>query len=175
MLSIILIMIIILVILNKFYNKHKLEKNKKILFDKAKEKDILISKSLFLGEVKIYKLLILDDVNKKIIYISKEKKSPSEIKFYSYDYKNILKCELINKKHTETTIALGSIRHRRIYKDYVHKQGFRLILNDINNPEIEMNYIISRKGIRCCCLNQIQKWLSIFEVIIHQNSIKAIV
>lgn len=171
-----LIFIFIIFLIKSFRNsKGKVRKNAQLFLAKAKENNINISKNLYLPYDVYPKTIIIDDVNKKVHYLRKPNKKSDNIDLSSYNYSDILKCELINNSHYETVDSLATIRNRRISHEYVQRQGFVITVKDIVNPTIEMNYVLDKKGIKCSFLKQIQEWISTFEIIIHENSKKEIV
>lgn len=153
-------------------SKGGIEKDTEKFLSYAKDYNINVSKYLYLPYDAYPKMLIIDDIKKRVHYLRKPNKKNDEVIISSYLYSDILKCELINNTHYETVDSLATIRHRRISNEYVRKQGFAITVNDIANPIIEMNYVLDRKGIKCSFLKPIQEWISTFEIIIHQNSKK---
>lgn len=140
--------------------------------NKLKENNINISQELFLSE-KLYQMLVIDDVNKKLVYISRIKKDSGVIQLQSYDYTDVLKCDLVHITRNETIDSLGSIRDRRVTKEYITKQGFRITLNDLSNPTIEMIYIDDHRGSTIHYLTAVQEWIARINIIIKQGNEKA--
>ncbi|MGU8237745.1 hypothetical protein ACV3T9_10895 [Clostridium perfringens] len=171
-----LIFIFIFFLIKSFRkSKGKIQKDAQLFLTKANNNDINISKHLYLPYDIYPKMIIIDDIKKKVHYLYKPNKKSNDINLSSYNYSDILKCELINNSHYETVDSLSTIRNRRISHEYVQKQGFVITVKDIINPNIEMNYIIDKKGVKCSFHKQIKEWISTFEIIIDQNLKKEIV
>lgn len=146
-------------------------------YEELKKNNINITQKLYLTNHKnLIDMLVIDDINKKLVYLSRTKKGTDskKIKFQSFEYSDVIGCELINITKTETTEDIASIRDRRRTHTIVYRQGFRIVLNDLSNPSIEMIYIDDSLGSRVSCLTNIEEWMSKINIVIYQGKQKKI-
>lgn len=154
----------------------KAYKNTEIeLTEKLRENNIVATHRLYLAtNPEFYQMLIIDDTNKRLTYLTKDKvgSNTGHIDIQYFKYSDVLKCELINHTRTESVEVYGSIRDRKKNEIFNIKQGFRISLNDLSNPLIEMIFLNERRGTKISYMDNIEEWIAKIDIVIAKGKIR---
>lgn len=159
----------------KFDKSIKQSKDTEAEFNNELDKNnIIATQKLFLNlNKKLYQMLVIDDVNKKLVYLTKtkNKKQPNlePINIQSFKYSDVLKCELISVSNYETKEANTLFSERKETRNIYYKQGFRIILNDLSNPFIEIIYDDSIIATSVSYMQDIEEWMSKIDIVINKG------
>lgn len=167
--------LIIKTIIRFFLNKKR--ECKKVLdkFEEVeKEKKIVSNKEIFTDIGSKYKQLIIDESKKKIYYFTALKGNISNFNVKEFDYKDIAGFEVVQNRKTELLVVGDYVcNFSKSKADEIYMQGFRILVNDIKSPNIE---IVVTHSIEGECKNSmpcIKEWTSRINMIMQEERNKS--
>jgi len=154
--------------------KKKSRKESNVIFDEYINKNgLAVTKFIDIPDYDGSSKFVVDDVNKKIHYMSVKKDNPSNIIHRQFEYNDVIKCELVKDSKIKLVEDKFSIFDNINQKEYIKKFGLRITFNDISFPFLDIYFINSVTGMTLTGLgnivNTVNEWIAIMNIVIENG------
>ncbi|KEH91632.1 hypothetical protein Z962_p0006 (plasmid) [Clostridium botulinum C/D str. BKT12695] len=151
--------------------KQSTKKSDDIILHYINSKGLTITKAINIPFKDGMSKFFIDDVNKKVNFITY--KYNNDLEFKQFSYKDILKCEIIKDDKKVLVEDMFSIIDRLKQKEYIKKLGFRITFNDLSFPYLDILFINSLTGQTLTGLghlvNSLNDWIAIMNIVIERG------
>lgn len=115
----------------------------------------------------------IDDNKKCMNYLTWKNSDWSNLSHRTFNYKDVLKCELIKDEKIVLAKGILDFSDESNKEEYVKKLGFRITLNDLSFPNIDILLLNSTEGTQLINLgltvNLVAQWLVAMNIIIEKG------
>ncbi|MDS0524204.1 hypothetical protein NNC19_00850 [Clostridium sp. SHJSY1] len=153
--------------IKRSFNAEKIGKD--VVQEYINEKGITITKRLDLSISDGKRIFFIDDKNKRIhdLRISPDDANP--VRDFTYEYSDIVKCEVIKDEFTADNYN-DLVRHDDCEEEEeVHKFGFRITVDNISSPYIEILTTKSRSKLYRGEISKVTDWVNVINIAIKQG------
>lgn len=157
-----------------FSKNRKTQKVMDVFKKLEKENNIVITKEISTNSNNIYRKLIVDDSKEKLYFISIDRSNPKRYSMQEINYSDVIDVELIQNR-TYTSIGAGTevIWGIGVFSskttENISRIGFRIIIKNINCPQIEIVIADSSAGISQSVISYGNEWASTMKVVMAKG------